>query len=109
MDEISKRFTEFYKTLGIKQIEFCEIAKVNKSVLSNIVCDNPIRNISYIMIIKIKRAYPTLNLNWLIFNQGEMFISPSHVAEDSLTIRMMLEKIEALTRENQDLRRQLKA
>lgn len=107
MNDVSSRFSEFYKTLKISQIDFCKKTKVNKSVLSNILCEKPSRKISFGMILKIKRFYPELDLNWLLSGQDSMIKNSYLVNDEQVGVKMMLEKIDALVRENQELRRKL--
>ncbi len=71
--EVYKRLRLLIKTLGLNNTSFSnEIGLTNNVTILRIARDG--NTPSFKVIYMIKSRYPNLNLNWFIFNEGEMWL-----------------------------------
>ena len=63
--------------VSLNKSSFCELINISPSSYSDILYNRA--NPSLQMIIGVFQAYPNLNLSWLFYNQGEMFLAPATV------------------------------
>lgn len=67
--KINLRILQFVDYLGISQRKFTQTTKLAEGALRGS------RSIGTENLIKIKQIYPELNINWVLFNEGEMVLS----------------------------------
>jgi hypothetical protein len=73
MDIVGRNIQLLIDYLGYEyQYQFADHLKINRSIISYLV--NCKRNPSIEILFIIKREYPGLNLNWLMYNQGTMIM-----------------------------------
>lgn len=73
MDIVGRNIQVLIDYLGYDyQYQFADQLKINRSVISYLV--NCKRHPSIEILFIIKREYPGLNLNWLMYNQGNMIL-----------------------------------
>lgn len=73
MDIIS-RLKEFLKQNGISNSQFADTCDIPRPTLSQLL-NGRNKKVSDEVISKIHSAYPALNIMWLMFGDGEMFVS----------------------------------
>lgn len=72
MNDVKNRISEFVKYKNVSRRQFLITCGFSESYFNNIS-----KGISYEAIEKIKKAYPELNMPWLILGEGEMLKTAS--------------------------------
>jgi len=85
-ENLSQRFKEVRKTIGLGQAEFAKRANISQSQVSSV--ENGSRNITPAILIALEDAY-NVNRKWVETGEGEMFFNkprleaePLHLASD---------------------------
>ncbi|MFV0587404.1 hypothetical protein [Bacteroides reticulotermitis] len=107
MNDVKNRISEFVKYKNVSRRQFLITCGFSESYFNNIS-----KGISYEAIEKIKKAYPELNMPWLILGEGEMLkissaevqLSDEKEKEYKGTIKELETEIIALKAENKVLR-----
>lgn len=63
--------------------DFAESVGTPRTYISQIIGESASREIGIDLLVRIKAKYPTLNLNWLLYNQGDVLINDSSVTYKS--------------------------
>lgn len=100
------RLIEFLKHIGIGQTNFESITGLGRASISKIKDGMSSPNLA-----KIAKAYPELNINWLITGEGEMLktntpkveVVSSEQSVPYFLYKELLDRNERLTRENERL------
>jgi hypothetical protein len=103
--QIKQRLTAFIAHKGIPLYEF-----ERKCNISNGYISRTSGNIGTTIINRIQKAYPELNINWLLFGEGSMLQSIKTYSNKEYDdqIKWMQEKIELLEQLNNQLRNEIK-
>ena len=89
--DIVTRLKKFLDDTGISNSQFADTCVIPRPTLSQLL-NGRNKKVSDEVIAKIHRAYPTLNIMWLMFGDGEMLLNASdgsHQDDDSTTESMM--------------------
>ena len=70
--DIVSRLKEFLRQMGISNSQFADTCEIPRPTLSQLLTGRN-KKVSDEFISKIHRAYPTLNIMWLMFGDGDMF------------------------------------
>lgn len=81
---VKERLVEFIKYKRISQRKFQETAMISNGFVSNIK-----KSIASDTIVKISKAYPELNIDWLLEGEGEMIKNVSDNEESTFYIPLM--------------------
>lgn len=81
---VKERLVEFIKYKRISQRKFQETAMISNGFVSNIK-----KSIASDTIVKISKAYPELNIDWLLEGEGEMIKDVSEKEESTFFIPLM--------------------
>lgn len=81
---VKERLVEFIKYKRISQRKFQETAMISNGFVSNIK-----KSIASDTIVKISKAYPELNIDWLLEGEGEMIKHVSDKEESTFFIPLM--------------------
>ena len=81
---VKERLVEFIKYKRISQRKFQETAMISNGFVSNIK-----KSIASDTIMKISKAYPELNIDWLLEGEGEMIKNVSDKEESTFFIPLM--------------------
>jgi hypothetical protein len=71
---MKNRIRSLIKELNVTQIEFAESIGTTPTYLSQCLTTSK-RSFGVDFLLRIKHKYPNVNLNWLIADEGEMFLS----------------------------------
>ena len=71
---VSKNLRQIIVKLDIYDYEFADMCKMNRTVLSYALMGK--KAITLTQLYKIIKAFPLINLNWLIKDEGQMFNKP---------------------------------
>lgn len=82
------RVKQYLKLNGITQREFCDAIGVVHSYLSSVNKDIPQKKL-----LKIRCAYPDLNIEWLITGQGNMLLETQQVDVVKIKEALSLEQL----------------
>lgn len=82
---IKQRFESVLESVGLNQTEFASKAGYSRAALSNFINDKTkLPKADFFQ--AVKKAFPTLNLNWLIIGQGEIWDGPAPEGSKDITI-----------------------
>jgi len=81
--DIVTRLKQFLKQTGIANSQFADTCEIPRPTLSQLL-NGRNKKVSDEVITKIHRAYPSLNIMWLMFGDGEMFASEA-AGEEALS------------------------
>lgn len=111
--DLKDRFLHFLKTVNLSQKELGEKTGYSQQSLSKFFTGGT-KSLKSDLFISLSKHYPTLNLNWLLLGEGEMFlVSPKdhfqrskqeEVIKENLDLTAEIEKLQL---EINDLRRLL--
>lgn len=80
--EVNDRIKQFMEIRGLSSAEVSEKSEIQTSTFSHFL--NGRNKPSLEVITKIHQAYPELNLHWILYESGEMFVStPDSLPENS--------------------------
>ena len=79
--DIVTRLKKFLEDAGISNSQFADTCDIPRPTLSQLL-NGRNKKVSDEVIGKIHRAYPTLNVMWLMFGDGEMLLNGSDVSRD---------------------------
>lgn len=113
--QIGARLKQFILILKISQNAFAQDIKVTKGFLNDIL--NGKKGIGAKLIINTAKAYPQLNIRWLLLGEGEMleplqrYHPPSDQVSESATIQYLNKSgpMNALFERLEDIERRLSA
>lgn len=71
-DSVKSRLLHFLKTQRISQTEFCRELGVSSAYVSTMR-----KGMSLQQQMKVREVYPELNLNWLLYGEGDMLLTGS--------------------------------
>ena len=83
--DIVTRLKMFLEQADISNSQFADTCKIPRPTLSQLL-NGRNKKVSDEVIAKIHSAYPTLNIMWLLFGDGEMFAGPNGGAADGMSI-----------------------
>lgn len=100
MPDSKEQFENILNSLNIKDSEFARKIGLRSGTFSNLKTGK--RKPSYEVTLKIKEAYPTLNLNWFFTGEGEMWLEDSEfgLAQKTGDVRALSNQLEFKDREN---------
>ena len=78
--DIVSRLKKFLEHAGISNSQFADTCVIPRPTLSQLL-NGRNKKVSDEVIAKIHRAYPTLNIMWLLFGDGEMIMGGEDTAQ----------------------------
>jgi transcriptional regulator with XRE-family HTH domain len=98
--DLATRLKNFIISLGLANSEFADRAGIPRPTLSQLLTGRN-KSVNDAFIKKIHDAFPTLNIAWLLFNEGDMVIASNIQISDAQN-EENLDGIEAQSANNQD-------
>lgn len=82
--DIVSRLKQFLQQSGIANSQFADTCEIPRPTLSQLL-NGRNKKVSDEVISKIHRAYPSLNMMWLMFGDGDMFVPNANTSVDAPT------------------------
>lgn len=101
-ENIANRLKSLIKELGINSSVFAERCGISRATLSQLLTGRN-KKISDVIIAQVHKAYPNVSITWLLFNEGNMWVSGSEesteksLKNENLYVENLFENPEFLT------------